>query len=456
MLTAPARRGTRNPLESGLMVQVYVEPCQQDLRRSAGRGLVFVQPASIGGRRLYYRVEITSKTPTWNGRRLESISDLSMEDLDARYLDPYRKGQSIVIDGRIITGDDLERVKIFESERPAGHLSSIPDGMMRDVTSNFITGPPGSLVDPNVPPDQEFRPAANAREVFVVHGKNLDAKDAIFQFLRAIGLDPLEWSVAVQSTGRPSPYIGEILEVAFSRAQAVLVLFTPDDEARLKEEFRQASDPVHETQLTGQARANVLFEAGMAMGRSEDRTVLVEVGILRPFSDVGGRHVIRLNNSTQRRQELAQRLRAAGCPVNLDGTDWHDTGDFDAAVQDVVPANTEVTTVNSEHHDGHESGVSEDAKELLVEAAKDVGRHRGVITRTSTMGGTYIQTHGISWGEPDDRRSIARWEAAIRELIDLGYVEDPSGQDSFFQVTYPGFQFVEAIEAELGHTGELN
>ena len=60
----------------------------------------------------------------------------------------------------------------------------------------------------------------------------------------------------------------------------------------------------------------------MAMGRDERRTVLVEVGNLRPFSDIVGRHMIRLDNTTARRQELAQRLEAAGCPVNLRGTDW--------------------------------------------------------------------------------------------------------------------------------------
>ena len=405
---------------------------------------------------MYYCVYITSKTPASNGRHRESTSDLSMEDLDARYLDPYRKGLPIVINGRTITGDDLERVRIFESERPVGHLSSIPDGMLRNVTSEFITGPAGSLAESNVSLNQEFRPASNAREVFVAHGRNLNAKDAIFQFLRAIDLLPLEWSVAVQSTGLPSPYIGEILKAAFSRARAVLILFTPDDEARLKEEFRQGGDPVHETELTGQARPNVLFEAGMAMGLSENRTVLVEVGLLRPFTNLAGRHVIRLNNSTERRQDLAHRLREAGCPVNLYGTDWHNVGDFDAAVQDVVPANTEVTTVNSEQHDSHESGVSEDAKELLVEAAKDVGWDRGVITKTSTMGGTFIQTHGRSWGEPEDRRSIARWEGAIRELIRLGYLEDPSGKDSYFQVTHLGFQLADTIEAELPGAGELN
>ena len=42
---------------------------------------------------------------------------------------------------------------------------------------------------------------------------------------------------------------------------------TPDDEAQLREQFRDNSDPVHETTLTPQARANVIFEAGMGMGK---------------------------------------------------------------------------------------------------------------------------------------------------------------------------------------------
>ena len=170
--------------------------------------------------------------------------------------------------------------------------------------------------------------------VFVVHGRNQMARNATFAFLRSIGLQPLEWNEAVRVTGKPMPYIGEILDTAFSQAGAVVVLMTPDDEARLREQFRSPNDPSHETEFTGQARPNVLFEAGMAMGRNPDRTILVELGSLRPFSDVAGLHVIRMDNSSQRRQEFAQRLESAGCPVNLDGIDWHTAGDFDDALSE--------------------------------------------------------------------------------------------------------------------------
>jgi Predicted nucleotide-binding protein containing TIR -like domain len=170
--------------------------------------------------------------------------------------------------------------------------------------------------------------APDNRKVFVVHGRNLPARDAMFRFLRSIGLKPLEWSQAVKETGKASPYIGEILDAAFAKAQAVLVLMTPDDKARVRKRFILPEDSSSEIELTHQARPNVLFEAGMAMGRNSDRTILVELGNLRPFSDIGGRHVLRLNDSSPKRQQLAERLASAGCPVDLSGTDWHTEGNF--------------------------------------------------------------------------------------------------------------------------------
>ncbi len=166
-----------------------------------------------------------------------------------------------------------------------------------------------------------------ARKVFVVHGRNGAARSAIFAFLRSIGLDPIEWSEAVRMTGEGSPYIGQVLDVAFSSAQAIVVLLTPDDIAYLRSEYASGeNDP--ETEPSAQARPNVLFEAGMAMGRDARRTVLVELGQLRPFTDVAGRHAVRIDNSAAKRKDLAQRLESAGCPVSLTGNEWLSAGDF--------------------------------------------------------------------------------------------------------------------------------
>ena len=168
-----------------------------------------------------------------------------------------------------------------------------------------------------------------ARKVFVVHGRNTEARTAMFTFLRAIGLAPIEWSEAVRLTGEGSPYIGRVLDAAFDAAQAIVVLLTPDDVAYLRREYASSDDDPEATPLA-QARPNVLFEAGMAMGRNPGRTVLVELGQLRPFSDVVGRHAVRINGSAQRRKELAQRLQTAGCAVDLTGEDWLSVGDFTA------------------------------------------------------------------------------------------------------------------------------
>lgn len=61
---------------------------------------------------------------------------------------------------------------------------------------------------------------------------------------------------------------------------------------------------------------------------------MVGLGSLRPFSDISGRHVVRLDNSIGKRQELAQRLLTLGCAVDLSGTDWHSAGDFDTSSDD--------------------------------------------------------------------------------------------------------------------------
>jgi len=213
-------------------------------------------------------------------------------------------------------------------------LSELRGGLQRAPIPSPVTIP--SVAERQVSHASKKRrlpqPSATSRRrgttVFVVHGRNTKAKDAMFSFLRAIGLKPLEWIQAIRMTKQPSPYVGTILETAFREAAAIIVLLTPDDDARLKKHFLVQRDPQHERVLTGQARPNVIFEAGMAFGRDANSTVLVQIGDIRPFSDVAGRHIVHMGNTPEKRNELVTKLANAGCNVDTSGSDWYSAGDF--------------------------------------------------------------------------------------------------------------------------------
>ena len=175
---------------------------------------------------------------------------------------------------------------------------------------------------------KEDKAMPDPRKVFVVHGRDSHLRNDFFSFLRALGLQPIEWVEALKLTGKATPYIGEALDKAFKNAQAVIVLLSPDDEVRLSPELWDVNEDEEEKNFRLQARPNVLFEAGMAFGTQPDRTVLVEVGKTKAFSDVGGRHVVRLSNSPENRNDIAERLKTAGCDVSKSGSDWLKTGDF--------------------------------------------------------------------------------------------------------------------------------
>jgi predicted nucleotide-binding protein len=145
-----------------------------------------------------------------------------------------------------------------------------------------------------------------------------------------LGLNPLDWTKLVEATGDPAPHINEILKAGFRIATSAVVLLTPDDEARVREEFRQEDDPEYERTLSPQPRPNVLFEAGMAMAHFPRRTVLVQVGWSRPFTDIAGIHSIKIDNTLEKRRDLAVRLKMAGCEiVDLNASiEWQTAGDF--------------------------------------------------------------------------------------------------------------------------------
>ena len=240
---------------------------------------------------------------------------------------------------------------------------------------------------------EEVEAATDKKVVFVVHGRNENLRRAIFEFLRAIDLRPLEWTQVMKKTSQGAPYIGDVLDVAFGQAQAVVVLLTGDDEARLQKKFWKENESENEVKLTPQARPNVLFEAGMAMGRNAKRTILVQIGELFPWSDIGGRHITHLDNTAENRHEVVQKLKAAGCEVDDSGKDWLTTGDFaekldyEEAVKKVEPKvgwaiDLEVVRKNWRQilRSTREAGSSSNLDAFLRSACEPIAFDNGILT----------------------------------------------------------------------------
>jgi predicted nucleotide-binding protein len=167
-----------------------------------------------------------------------------------------------------------------------------------------------------------------SRRVFVVDGRDGALASRFRDLLHIVGLDPLDWNELVAETGSTAPYLGQVVARAPHLAQATLVLLSPDDIVQLHPDLCQGNDHDHERARSCQARPNVYFELGLALESYPDRTVVVEAGITRPVADLAGLNIIRFDGSAIAIWKVLDRLKLAGCPVHLSGTDWMDEGRF--------------------------------------------------------------------------------------------------------------------------------
>jgi predicted nucleotide-binding protein len=259
---------------------------------------------------------IVKKTGLSQAQAYQRIKETAANELLPRHLAAIKVGADIGLTiNKYASADDLAQLR--QAGTPVAPPTSVDLSKSLSNGSNLRRGQKAKKLI-----------KLTKNQVFVVHGRDTVAKDAIFAFLRALGVKPIEWNAAVKMSKKPTPYIGEILATAFANARAVVVLLTPDDVAQLRADLLSTTDPPFESRLTGQARPNVLFEAGMAFSSHPDRTVMVQLGTVRPFSDTAGRHVLHMSNAAEKRQEFATKLQNAGCDVDSSGTDWLSVGDF--------------------------------------------------------------------------------------------------------------------------------
>lgn len=300
----------------------------------------------------------------------ELKTDLDAETLEEQFMGPYRLGEPVTVNGRTLDWDVIERIRISESDQPISDLaaqvraqdraSSVAviggpsaswraAGRARDLTDQYITGPPGHGT-PALDGAEQMASTTDrgggrdGRSVFIVAGRDNGAAKAVKDLLRSLDLRIVEWEHAVARTGETSPYIGDVVMAGMEMAHAVVVLLTPDDRVQLRSDLLRDDDESIEREVRLQARPNVYYEAGIADALGRDRTVIVEVGRVKSFSDQAGRHVVRYDGSAARRNALAERLRIAGLDVNTGGQDWLSAGDVDGALAEAREAQEDFST----------------------------------------------------------------------------------------------------------------
>jgi len=143
------------------------------------------------------------------------------------------------------------------------------------------------------------------RVIFVVHGRDHDARDQLELVLRRLGLEPFVLQV---TAGGVDTLIEALERMIGKTAQSAfgIVLMTPDDLGYLKTEKPEEAKP--------RARQNVIMEMGMLLASlTRKRCAILQKGYVEPPSNMGGVITIPFNDHVREAvPKLVQRLQEAG------------------------------------------------------------------------------------------------------------------------------------------------
>jgi len=146
--------------------------------------------------------------------------------------------------------------------------------------------------------------ARNKRKVFIVHGRDNEAKQEVARFIESIGLQ----AIILHEQASTGMTIIEKIERYSGDADFALVLYTPCDLGR----------GVHETKVPARSRArqNVVFEHGYLMAKlgRENVCALVKGEIETP-NDISGVVYVGFDVQGSWKTEVAKELKACGYEI---------------------------------------------------------------------------------------------------------------------------------------------
>ena len=230
----------------------------------------------------YYHVIINQKSDRYYS---ENKTDLSLDQLTERFIDPYEQGNPIIVNGKTINLVDIKRISVYLSHYPIDHyirevedqqsnsLVNVIGGLSytqiaiqktTNVTDQFITMPPGQKAKLKAEnPTSVAVGRSDFTKVFIVHGHDETAQTKAARFVEKLGLK----AIILHEQASAGRTIIEKIE-HYSDVDFALVLYTPDDVGHVK------GKPEN---LSLRARQNVIFEHGYLIGKLSRKNVVALV-----------------------------------------------------------------------------------------------------------------------------------------------------------------------------------
>jgi hypothetical protein len=192
------------------------------------------------------------------------------------------------------------------------HEDRLLDSLSRKVAL-FLLSAPLSF--------KEEVPNRNRSRVLLIHGHDSIGVNEVARLVESLGLEPILWQEALDRTGLMSPSVIERFRSCLDIAQGVIVVL----EGGL-----------------GESALNLVFEAGLALGLAEERTVVVQLGDQTPPNDLAAVNILRLRSTGESINALSAALENAGCAVGeVASSPKEDQKGIDAGWFDWTPAKAE-------------------------------------------------------------------------------------------------------------------
>ena len=273
----------------------------------------------------YYHVLIV--TNEFSSRYCE-LDKTDLSEIKEEIIIPYLKGEQFMFDGYFFEKAEVERILIKESACTSKmyadamnkaysddpiyftrrDIVSDEDKYTTDITRRILKECK-SLIQEATPKSEALAPSKpkapmDKSKVFIVHGHDNAAKEAVARFVEKIGLE----AIILHEQANSGNTIIEKIE-ANSNVGFAIVLYTPCDVGASKGE---------KDQLKPRARQNVIFEHGYLIGKIGRKNVchLSKSGVETP-SDIEGLVYAPMDAGNGWKYTVAKEMKACGYDIDL-------------------------------------------------------------------------------------------------------------------------------------------